>query len=70
MSGDRIALTGLSVRGHHGVLASERRDGQDFVVDVVLHLDLREAGRTDDVGDTVHYGELAEQLAAVTAGGP
>jgi dihydroneopterin aldolase len=67
---DRIALTGLRVRGHHGVLPEERRDGQDFVVDVVLHLDVREAARTDDVAATVHYGELAEELAADVAGEP
>ena len=68
--GDRIALTGLRVRGHHGVLAEERRDGQDFLVDAVLHLDLRPAGDTDDLTRTVHYGELAERLAAVVAGEP
>lgn len=67
---DRIALTGLRVRGHHGVLAQERRDGQEFVVDVVLDVDVAEAAATDDVGRTVHYGDLAEQLAAVVAGEP
>jgi dihydroneopterin aldolase len=67
---DRITLTGLRVRGFHGVLPQERRDGQDFVVDVVLHVDLAPAGASDDVGDTVHYGELAEQLAVVVAGEP
>jgi 7,8-dihydroneopterin aldolase/epimerase/oxygenase len=68
--GDRITLTGLRVRGHHGVLPQERRDGQDFLVDAVLHLDLRPAGDTDDLTRTVHYGELAERLAAVVAGEP
>ena len=67
---DRIALTGLRVRGHHGVLPQERRDGQDFVVDVVLELDLAPAAASDDVADTVHYGDLAERLAAVVAGEP
>jgi dihydroneopterin aldolase len=67
---DRIALTGLRVRGHHGVLAQERRDGQEFVVDVVLDVDVREAARSDDVADTVHYGELAQSLTAVVAGDP
>ncbi len=67
---DRIALTGLRVRGHHGVLPAERRDGQDFVVDAVLAIDLRPAGASDDLTDTVHYGELAERLAAVVAGDP
>ena len=46
---DRIALTGLRVRGHHGVLATERRAGQDFVVDVSLDLDLAPAASSDDV---------------------
>ncbi|MGH8862566.1 MAG: dihydroneopterin aldolase [Jatrophihabitantaceae bacterium] len=67
---DRITLTGLTVRGHHGVFDFERRDGQDFVVDVVLQLDTSVAAASDDVGDTVHYGELASALAAVVAGEP
>ena len=68
--GDRIALTGLRVRGHHGVLAAERADGQDFVVDAVLEVDLRPAGASDDLADTIDYGVLASQLAAVVAGEP
>ena len=67
---DRIELCGLRVRGHHGVYDFERTEGQDFVVDVALELDLAPAAATDDVADTVHYGELAERLAAVVAGEP
>ena len=67
---DRITLTGLRVRGRHGVFEHERRDGQDFVVDITLWLDLREAAATDDLTRTVHYGELAERAAAVVAGEP
>jgi dihydroneopterin aldolase len=67
---DRIALTGLRVRGHHGVFDFERADGQDFVVDVELEFDTRAAAASDQLGDTVHYGELAEALAAVIAGEP
>jgi 7,8-dihydroneopterin aldolase/epimerase/oxygenase len=66
----RIALSGLRARGHHGVFDFEREQGQDFVVDVVLELDLAEAVASDDVTDTVHYGELAERLVAVIAGEP
>jgi dihydroneopterin aldolase len=65
---DRILLTGLTVRGNHGVFDFERRDGQDFVVDVELELDTAPAARSDDVADTVHYGELASALAAVIGG--
>ena len=63
-------LTGLRVRGHHGVFDFERRDGQDFVVDADLELDTGPAAASDAVSDTVHYGELAEALAAVIAGDP
>jgi 7,8-dihydroneopterin aldolase/epimerase/oxygenase len=70
MSADRIVLSGLRVRGHHGVYETERIEGQDFVVDVELELDLATAAGTDDVADTVHYGELADRLAAVVAGPP
>jgi dihydroneopterin aldolase len=67
---DRITLSGLRVHGRHGVFDFERRDGQDFVVDVILELDLTVAAASDDVTDTVHYGELAGRLAEVIAGEP
>ena len=66
----RIELRGLRVRGHHGVYDFERAEGQDFLIDVTLELDLAKAAASDDVTDTVHYGELAERLAAVVAGEP
>jgi dihydroneopterin aldolase len=67
---DLIALRGLRVRGHHGVLPEERRDGQEFVVDAVLTVDTRPAAASDDLADTVDYGALASRLAAVVAGDP
>jgi 7,8-dihydroneopterin aldolase/epimerase/oxygenase len=67
---DRITLTGLRVRGFHGVYEHERRDGQDFVVDATLWLDSRPAAASDDVADTVDYGALADRLATVVAGEP
>ena len=65
-----IELRGLTVRGRHGVYDFERSQGQDFRIDVTLDLDLGPAAASDDVADTVHYGELAERLAAVVAGDP
>ena len=67
---DRITLTGLRVRGTHGVYDFERAAGQDFVIDAVLEVDIAPAAASDRVGDTVHYGELADRLAAVVAGEP
>jgi len=55
---DRLAVRGIEAYGHHGVLDFERRDGQVFLVDLVLGLDTRPAARTDDLQDTVDYGSL------------
>jgi 7,8-dihydroneopterin aldolase/epimerase/oxygenase len=67
---DRITLTGLRVRGHHGVYEHEKRDGQEFLVDVTVWLDLDRAAATDDVAETLHYGELATRVAEIVAGEP
>ena len=67
---DRITLTGLRVFGRHGVFEHEKRDGQEFVVDVTVWLDLAPAAETDDLGRTLHYGELAELAAGIVGGEP
>ena len=67
---DRILLTGLRVHAHHGVFAEERRDGQPFVIDLEVALDLAPAGGTDELARTLHYGELAEEVAAAAERDP
>lgn len=67
---DRIDLTGLEAFGHHGVLDHEKRDGQTFVVDVSLGLDLAPAGRSDDLEQTVNYAEVAQAVHAIVTGDP
>ena len=67
---DRIELRGLTVRGHHGVFEHERRDGQDFVVDITVWIDLATAAASDDLADTLDYGVLAQRAADVVAGPP
>ena len=67
---DRIELRGLRVRGRHGVFEHERRDGQDFLVDITVWMDLAPAAKSDDLADTLHYGELAERVAAIVGGEP
>jgi dihydroneopterin aldolase len=66
---DRIELRGLTVHGRHGVFEHERENGQDFVVDITVWIDLAGAGGSDDLADTYDYGVLA-QLAADIVGGP
>jgi len=68
--GDSITLTGIRVRAHHGVYDFERENGQDFVVDLTVWLDLATAAATDDVAATIHYGELAERVADAVASDP
>jgi dihydroneopterin aldolase len=65
---DRIVLTGLRVRGHHGVFEHEKVDGQDFLVDLTAWIDLDVAGRTDELADTLDYGALAGRVAEIVGG--
>jgi 7,8-dihydroneopterin aldolase/epimerase/oxygenase len=65
---DRIELRGLTLRGRHGVFDHERANGQDFVVDITVWIDLADAAASDDLADTFDYGVLAERAAAVVAG--
>lgn len=65
---DRIELRGLTVRGNHGVFEHERRDGQDFVIDITLWIDLAAAAASDDLNDTYDYGVLAQRAADIVSG--
>jgi len=67
---DQVSLTGLAVHGWHGVFPEEKRDGQIFVVDVVLDLDTRPAAATDDLTRTVDYSVLAAAIVAIVEGEP
>ncbi len=67
---DRIELRGLKVRGYHGVFEHERVDGQDFLIDVSLDVDVSAAARSDQLGDTVDYGALAKTIADIVGGEP
>lgn len=67
---DRITLTGVSARGHHGVLDWEKEQGQPFVADVVLEVDLARPGESDDLAHTVNYAAVAAEVVEVLAGEP
>ncbi len=67
---DTVELHGLRARGRHGVLAAETELGQDFVVDLALHVDTSAAGRSDDLTDAVDYGEVARGVHGVVTGEP
>ncbi len=67
---DSITLTGLRAFAHHGVFDFEREAGQEFVIDVTVTLDLRPAAGGDELGATMHYGELAEAVVAAVERDP
>jgi dihydroneopterin aldolase len=67
---DRIELRGLTVRGQHGVFDHERANGQDFVLDITLWIDLADAAANDDLADTYDYAALARLAADIVAGPP
>jgi 7,8-dihydroneopterin aldolase/epimerase/oxygenase len=67
---DEIRLTGLRATAHHGVFEHERRDGQDFFIDLTVRLPLGPAAAGDDLAETVHYGELAEAVVAAVESDP
>lgn len=64
---DKIEIRDLRVFGRHGVLPAEQRDGQTFVVDLTLDVDLADAARSDSLEDTVDYGTLAQRVAEAVA---
>lgn len=67
---DRIDITGIAGWGYHGVFDEERKNGQRFVVDVSIGLDLSGAADSDDLAQTVDYGDLAEGVHDVLASQP
>lgn len=67
---DRIRLNEMVFYGYHGVLPEERALGQRFVVDVELRVDLRRAGASDDLGDTVNYSAVYAAARDVVTGPP
>ncbi|MBP3937150.1 MAG: dihydroneopterin aldolase [Clostridia bacterium] len=65
---DKILIEGLRVFAYHGVFPQEKREGQTFVLDITMGLDLTKAGETDDLADTINYAEAtAVATQAMTA---
>lgn len=67
---DQIAVLGVRVTGHHGVMATERESGQIFLADVVAHVQTHPAALTDDLTLTVNYSDIADRVAEILAGDP
>ncbi len=67
---DELTVTGIECFGHHGVFEFERREGQVFVIDLVLGIDTAPAAASDDLHDTVDYGSLVASVKAAVEKDP
>lgn len=62
---DKITMKNMVFYAYHGVLEEEKVLGQKFHVDAELFLDLKQAGKTDDLDETVSYAMVYETIKAV-----
>lgn len=67
---DKIYLNELTFYGYHGVFPEENKLGQRFLVDLVLAMDLSEAGSTDAIDKTIDYGDVYERVRKIVEGKP
>ncbi len=67
---DKIILKQMKFYGYHGLFPEENKLGQRFNVDVTLHTSLQKAGTTDDMHDSIHYGEAFEKISEIVEGKP
>ncbi|MEZ4522794.1 MAG: dihydroneopterin aldolase [Thermomicrobiales bacterium] len=67
---DRITLRGMRFYAYHGANPEEQVLGQRFEVDVELQTDLRKAGRTDDIADTINYSTVYKRVNAIISRQP
>ena len=68
MPTDRIILNGMQFYGFHGANPEERALGQSYLVDLAVELDLRLAGNTDRLEDTISYTHLYRVVKSVLEG--
>ena len=61
---DKINIKNLEIYAKHGVLPEENVLGQKFIISVSLSLNVREAGKTDELSKTIDYGELCQRIKA------
>ena len=67
---DKIYVNEMEFYGYHGVFAEETKLGQRFKVDLMVETDLSKAGKSDDLTQSVHYGELFEVCKSIVEGKP
>lgn len=56
--------------GYHGLFPEENKLGQIFIVNVTLYTSLKQAGISDAMEDSIHYGEAFEAIKTIVEGKP
>lgn len=67
---DKIYLNELMFYGYHGVLPEETKLGQRFILDIVVELDTKKAGETDDLSYSVSYADIYTLCKEIVEGAP
>ncbi|SFB31977.1 dihydroneopterin aldolase [Lentibacillus halodurans] len=67
---DKILMNQMAFYGYHGLFPEETKLGQRFLVDVDLMLDLKKSSRTDDMNDSIDYGEVYDVVKEIVEGEP
>ncbi|MBY0124435.1 dihydroneopterin aldolase [Bacillus sp. S/N-304-OC-R1] len=67
---DKITLNKMAFYGYHGVFQEETRLGQRFFVDLTVETDLKKAGQTDHLEDSINYAELYQVCKEIVEGKP
>jgi 7,8-dihydroneopterin aldolase/epimerase/oxygenase len=67
---DKIYLKEMEFYGYHGVFPEETKLGQRFKVDLIVDADLSNAGKSDDLNDSINYGELYFTCKEIVEGKP
>jgi 7,8-dihydroneopterin aldolase/epimerase/oxygenase len=67
---DKIFVNQMEFYGYHGVFPEETKLGQRFVVDLMVLVDLKKAGQTDELEYSVNYGELFQVCKEIVEGKP
>ncbi|QBG46501.1 dihydroneopterin aldolase [Verrucomicrobia bacterium S94] len=65
---DKIFIRDLALRCIIGIYPEERREKQDVVINVEMHADLRSAGRSDNIEETVDYKAIKKAILALVEG--
>lgn len=67
---DKIFVNKMEFYGYHGVFPEETKLGRWFKVDLIVEADLAKAGKSDELEDSINYGELYEVCKGVVEGKP